>query len=100
MRVGTHENDENAEDLEHKPPVARNARVVLEQFTLRAADVGGDVECVSVDPLDRLALLCNHVCELIEDLAKVRDRSLNRLDGSRARLYVTVLHDAIAGRSE
>jgi hypothetical protein len=60
---------------------------------LRAADVGRNVECVCVDPLNRLTLFCDHVCELVKNLAQFRDCCFNRLDGGGACLNVTVLHE-------
>jgi hypothetical protein len=35
------EDDEDAKDLEHEPPIGRNARIVLEQLALGALDVAG-----------------------------------------------------------
>src|SRR5713226_3739490 len=86
----THENNKNAKDLQHEPPVARNVCVILEQLTLRAADVGRNIECVCVDPLNRFTLFRDHVCQLVKNLAQFRDCCLNRLDGGGARLNVAV----------
>lgn len=91
----THENNENTKDLEHEPPVTRNVRVILEQFTLRAPDVGCNVKCIGINPLNRLTLFCYHVCELVENLTQFRNCGLNRLDGGGARLDVTVLQEQV-----
>lgn len=59
--VVTHEDNQYAEYLEHEPTVTRNARIIFEQFSLRAADIGRDVDSVGVDALDRFPLLGDHL---------------------------------------
>ena len=90
-RGSAHKHDKHAEDLEHEPAVARDARVVLEEFALRATDVGGNVDRVRVDALHRLALLCDHVRELLEDLPQLGDGRLDGLDRAGTLLDVIVL---------
>ena len=70
----TYENYQNAEDLEHEPPVAGYARVVLQQFPLSAAHVGRNVNSVGVDTLNGFSLFRYHLRKLCEDLSKLCDR--------------------------
>ena len=69
----TYEDNEHAKHLQHKPAVARDAGVVLEQFSLRAADIRRNVDGIRVDALHGFSLLGNHLCELCEDLAELCD---------------------------
>ena len=74
----TYEYDQNAEHLQHEPPVARYTGVILEKFSLSTADIGRDVHRIRVDSLYCLSLLRDHLRQLREDLAQFRD---SRLDG-------------------
>lgn len=67
----THEDYQDAKYLQHQPPVARNASIILEQLPLCASDVGRNVQRVGVDPLDSFSLFGDHICELREYLAQL-----------------------------
>lgn len=87
----THEYDENAEDLQHKPTVAGDAGVIFQQLPLCARYIRRNVLCVCVDALDRLPLLGYHLRKLCEDLTQFGDSRLDRLDSGRTRLNVSFL---------
>jgi hypothetical protein len=89
--LSTYKDDDDAENLEHEPAIATNARIVLEQLALGPANVCRNVMHVGVDALHRLALLGDHARELREDLAEFGNRRLDRLDSRRALLDVVVL---------
>lgn len=80
-KCATHENNQYSEDLQHQPTVTRDARVVLEQFSLRAADVRCDVDGVRVDALNGFPLLRHHLGQLSEYLTEFGDSRFNGLDG-------------------
>ena len=69
----TYEYDEHAKHLQHKPTVARDAGIVLEQFSLRAADIRRNVDGIRVDALHSFSLLGHHLRKLGEDLAELCD---------------------------
>ena len=92
----TYEDYENSEDLEHEPPVARYARIVLQQLPLRTTDIRSDVDRVCVYTLHGLPLLRHHLCKLCEDLPEFCDSRLDRLYRGRTRLDVCVLHTNVS----
>ncbi len=87
----TYEDYEHAEHLQHEPAVARNAGVVLQQFSLRAADVRCNVDGIGVDALHGFPLLRDHLRELCEDLTELRNGRLDRFDGCGTSLDVAIL---------
>lgn len=90
-RWQTYEDDQDTEYLQHEPTIARNTSVVFEQFPLCPADVRCNIDGVRVYALHGFPLLGHHLRQLGKDLTKLRNRRLDRLDGSRARLNITVL---------
>ena len=87
----THENNQHAEYLQHKPSVARNTGVVFEQLPLRSTDVRRNIDGVRINALYGFSLLGNHLSELGKNLAELRNRRLDGLNGCRAGLDIAVL---------
>ena len=81
QQLGTHEDNDDTENLEHQPAIAGYAGIILQQLPLCTSDIRLDIERIGINSLYGLSLLCNHICELGEYLTELGNGRLDRLDG-------------------
>lgn len=93
--IKPYENNKNPEYLKDQPPIARDAVVKYQQFSLGPSYIIHYIVRIGIDALNSFSLLGHHVCQLGEDLPKLCDRCLDRFNGRRPLLNVGVLEKAL-----
>lgn len=93
----SYENNKNPKYLEDQPPIVRYVVVKYQQLSLSPSYIIHYIVCIGIDALDSFSLLGHHVCQLGEDLPKLRDRCLDRFNSRRPLLNVGVLEKALWG---
>ncbi len=78
--TGTYKYYKDTKNFHHQPSIRADTSVILEKFPLRATNVICNVYGISINSLNRFALLGDHRCQLSENLTELSDSGFDRCD--------------------